>query len=253
LKNGKYLEIKLNKCQHRTISILAKAVKLKNMNRKTIKKMENIIQTYRQFFQDNFAGLKLRKPLFYSWDCSLRFDLQDEYKSADNEKYFVEVIRRATTIFETTFEPSDKLFFVFKDYRNRREKIRPANYAFRQIDKLEKSEIFYTREKVVYYPDDEYNVALVCLTANRINYKNILTAIANTDFPSQQPRLDNRGVFTSKEIYFVNIGKRLIFHIYDDRGLDIIAADKEILRPILEKHNDWILDYDREQIDKQFE
>ena len=33
----------------------------------------------------------------------------------------------------------------------------------------------------------------------------------------------------------------------------IISADKEILRPIYKKHNDWILDYDREQIEKQFE
>ena len=215
--------------------------------------MENIKQTYRQFLQDNFGGLKLRKPLFYSWDCGLRFDLQDEYKSTDNDEYFAEVTRRATKIFETVFEPSDKLFFVFKDYRNRREKIRFANYAFRQIDKLEKSDICYTREKFVYYPNDRYNVALICLTANRINYKNILTAIGNTNCGVRQPRFDERGVFTSKEIFFVNISKRLIFHMYDDRGLDIIAADKENLRPIYEKLNDWILDYDREQIDKQFE
>ena len=41
--------------------------------------------------------------------------------------------------------------------------------------------------------------------------------------------------------------------MYDDRGLDIISADKEILGPIYKKQKDWILDYDREQIDKQFE
>jgi len=214
--------------------------------------MENIKQAYRQFLQDNFAGLKLRKPLFYIWNCGLRFDLQDEYISTDNDKYFVEVIRRATSIFETVFEPSEKLFIVFKDYRNRREKIRYANYVFKQIDKLENNEIYYTREKFVYSANDEYNIGLVCLIANRINYKNILTAIGNTDFEKRQPRLDKRGVFTCKEIYFVNIDKRLIFHMYDDRGLDIIASDKEILRPIYEKYNDWILDYDREQIDKQF-
>lgn len=85
--------------------------------------MESIKQTYRLFLQNNFAGLKLRKPLFYSWDYGLRFDLQD---------------------------------------------------------------------------------------------------------------------------------KKLTFQMYDDRGLDVIAADKEILRPIYKKHNDLILGYDRERIDKQF-
>lgn len=214
--------------------------------------MENIKQVYRQFLQNNFAGLKLRNPLFYSWNYGLRFDLQDEYKLTDNEDYFVEVIKRATAIFETVFEPSDKLYFVFKDYRHCREKIRPTNYVFKQIEKLEKNEIHYTREKFMYYPNDEYNVALICLTVNRINYKNILTAIGNTDFTVRQPRLDGQGASTSKEIYFLNISKRLIFNMYDDRGLDIIATEKKILRPIYEKYNDWILDYDRERIDKQF-
>lgn len=41
--------------------------------------------------------------------------------------------------------------------------------------------------------------------------------------------------------------------MYDDRGLDLIAADKESLRSIYEKYNDWILDNDIEQIQKLFE
>ena len=215
--------------------------------------MNNIKQKYRQFLQDNFAGLKLSKALFYSWDYGLRFDLQDEKLSTRDDKYFVEVIRRAVTIFETAFDVNDKLFLVFRDYKWRRQKIRHTNYVFRQIDKLERSEIYYTKDTVVCYPAGKYNIALVYLTANRINHKNILTAIGHTDFPPRQPRLDEQGVFSSKDVYFVNINKRLIFHMYDDRGLDIIATDKEILRPIYEKYNNLILDYDRERINKQFE
>lgn len=41
--------------------------------------------------------------------------------------------------------------------------------------------------------------------------------------------------------------------MYDDRGLDLISADKESLRSFYEKYNDWILDNDREKIQKQFE
>ena len=211
------------------------------------------MQTYRQFLQENFAGLKLKIPLFYNWKYGLRFDLQDEYQSTDDDKYFAEVVRRAAEIFETAFNASDRLFFVFKDCRNYREKIRFANYAFRQINKLTKNEIYYTRENNLYNPPSVHNVAIINLTADRINHKNILTAIGNTDFLSRQPRLDNKGASTGKHIFFVNINKRLIFNMYDDRGLDVIATDKETLRPIYEKYNDWILDYDREQIDKQFE
>jgi hypothetical protein len=75
-------------------------------------------------------------------------------------------------------------------------------------------------------------------------------AIANQDFPSRFPRLEDNHIISNKEIYFININKKLILNMYDDRGLDVVATDIEALRPICEKHRDWILDCDREQIEK---
>ena len=232
-------------------------------------------QEYRQFLRYNFKGLRLRKPLFYNWDFGLRFDLQtgetsnssrqilDEVGNViphvgdtDTDEYFQEVTKRASTIFKTAFDNSDKVFLVFMDYKCKRRKIKFSNFTFKQIDNLQKNEVSFSKEKRLYELDDKFdirNIAIIKLTADRINHKNILTAIGHSDFPPRQPRLDNNGFLTSKEIYFVNIDKKLIFHMYDDRGLDLISADKEILRPIYKKHNDWILDYDRKQIDKQFE
>jgi hypothetical protein len=232
-------------------------------------------QEYRQFLRYNFKGLRLRKPLFYNWDFGLRFDLQtgetsnssrqilDEVGNViphvgdtDTDEYFQEVTKRASTIFKTAFDNSDKVFLVFMDYKYKRRKIKFSNFTFKQIDNLQKNEVSFSKEKRLYELDDKFdirNIAIIKLTADRINHKNILTAIGHSDFPPRQPRLDNNGFLTSKEIYFVNIDKKLIFHMYDDRGLDLISADKEILRPIYKKHNDWILNYDRKQIDKQFE
>jgi hypothetical protein len=209
---------------------------------------------YRQFLEDSFKGLRLRKPLFYSWDLGLRFDLQ--VGDTDTDEYFQEVTRRASTIFQTAFDNSDKVFVVFMDYKYKRRKIRFSNFTFQQIESLKKTDVSYSKEKRLYEPDDKFdirNIAIIKTTTQKINYANILTAIGHTDFPPRQPRLDQKGVFTAKEMYFINLDKKLIFHMYDDRGLDIISADKEALRPIYIKHNDLILDYDRKQIDKQFE
>ena len=211
-------------------------------------------QKYRQFLSDNFKGLRLRKPLFYSWDFGLRFNLQVGATGTDD--YFKEVTRRSSTIFETAFAASDSLFLVLMDYKYKRSRIRFSNFTFKQIDNLTKTEISYSKEVRLYQPDDKSdirNIAMIKLAIDRINYKNILTAIGHSDFPPRKPRLDLNGFLTGKEIYFLNIDKKLIFHMYDDRGLDIVSAEKETLRPIYENHNDWILDYDREQIDKQFE
>ncbi|NTW33687.1 MAG: DUF3885 domain-containing protein [Bacteroidetes bacterium] len=216
--------------------------------------MQTTKKEYRNFLNDNFKGLRLRQPLFYSWDIGLRFDLQ--VGSTDTDEYFQEVTRRASTIFQTAFDNLDNVFLVFMDYKYKRRKIRFSNFTFRQINNLQRADICYSKEKRLYELDDKLdirNIACIKTTVSKINFKNILIAIGHTDFPPRQPRLDQNGVFTSKEVYFLNIDKKLIFHMYDDRGLDIIATDKETIKQIYKKHNDWILDYDREQIDKQFE
>nr|WP_255408182.1 DUF3885 domain-containing protein [Sporosarcina sp. P3] len=43
-----------------------------------------------------------------------------------------------------------------------------------------------------------------------------------------------------------------MYHLYDDRGCDIIAADKESIRYLYEQYSDWILDYDKREVDKVF-
>jgi hypothetical protein len=210
-------------------------------------------QEYSQFLNCNFKGLRLRKPLFYGWNYGLRFNLQ--FGDTDTDEYFKEVARRASIIFKTVFDNSDKVFLVFMDYKYKRRKIRFSNFTFKQIDNLKKTEVSYIKEKQLYESDNKFdirNVAIIKVTAERINQNNILTAIGHSDFPPRQPRLDENGFLISKEIYFINIDKKLIFHMYDDRGLDLVSAEKETLIPVYKKHNDWILDYNRKQIDKQF-
>ncbi|MBD3108934.1 DUF3885 domain-containing protein [Bacillus sp. AGMB 02131] len=54
------------------------------------------------------------------------------------------------------------------------------------------------------------------------------------------------------DAYFININRKTIFHIYDDRGCDLIAASADSIREIYEQYNDWILDYDRHRIGQLF-
>ncbi|WP_249662566.1 DUF3885 domain-containing protein, partial [Lysinibacillus fusiformis] len=50
----------------------------------------------------------------------------------------------------------------------------------------------------------------------------------------------------------LNIKKKTIFHVFDDRGCDLLATSPECIRDIYYTYNDWILDYDKDKIDIVF-
>lgn len=52
--------------------------------------------------------------------------------------------------------------------------------------------------------------------------------------------------------HLFDVESHVMLHLYNDRGLDIVAYDKASLIPIYHKLNKWILENDRKQIDKMF-
>ncbi|MEG1584520.1 MAG: DUF3885 domain-containing protein [Anaerovorax sp.] len=56
----------------------------------------------------------------------------------------------------------------------------------------------------------------------------------------------------ASSVYFANTDALYLYHVYDDRGADLVAESKEMLRPAYHNFNQWILAYDRKQIDKLF-
>ena len=78
------------------------------------------------------------------------------------------------------------------------------------------------------------------LPARSFQYAQIFEAIANAD-KDISPSL-------SSLVFFLNRRTDTILHMYDDRGLDIIAARREPLVPLYHRFSRWVLEYDRERI-----
>ena len=72
----------------------------------------------------------------------------------------------------------------------------------------------------------------------------MLEGIANSDHAHT--------LSVSGRVYFLNPATAIIMHMYDDRGLDVIAATREALMPVYRTFNYWVLDYDRDRIAKAF-
>jgi len=168
------------------------------------------------------------------------------------------VIHRARALYEAVFRPEDLAFVVSGQIRYvslggagiraRRRRHRPTLFqlskryslglngpAGRQIQVHDEGD---TREVTKF--------RWTRIRARGIDYEFILKAKANAELHSHRPALHDR-------IYFVNLTRNIILHMYDDRGMDLIAADRSDLQPIYDEHKSWVLDYDRQQIAETFE
>lgn len=56
----------------------------------------------------------------------------------------------------------------------------------------------------------------------------------------------------ASSVYLAHPEEKILYHLYDDRGLDVVAQQKGILSPLYETFNESILDNDREAIDHIF-
>ncbi|WP_341347101.1 DUF3885 domain-containing protein [Paenibacillus sp. FSL H3-0469] len=202
---------------------------------------------------NNFAGIELKNPLFYNAPFGIRFEAGGEVNVM--EKRVQQIKYRAVTLYNAVNHENDDIYLViFMDSWEEH----PVDYFEKDVLKIFESFIIGTdsrqinkKEQEYRYndPDEQDNTVTirywVKLKSKELNIDNLLYAVANRAIGN-----DVNGIVG--DLFLVNETRKSIFYLYDDRGLDIVAENKEILRPIYEQYNDWILDFDRERIKKMF-
>lgn len=206
------------------------------------------------FMHENYPDLELRPPLFYSWNIGIRFELGVEWGNESNypnKSYVSGCYKRAITLFEHLHSPMEDMFIVidvhdFDKGKNLKQQVK--NFS----PYVEKSLLFSVKHQELPYihPEDDeegtYKTHRFTLKCKRseLKYIPLLKAICNQDM-GLNPRISHR-------VYFININRKTIFHVYDDRGCDLLGTSTSPIRDAYNQYNDWILDYDRPEIDKVF-
>ncbi|WCK54083.1 DUF3885 domain-containing protein [Aneurinibacillus sp. Ricciae_BoGa-3] len=138
-----------------------------------------------------------------------------EINSDDDELYFV--IFADSWEDEPVSKVESKIIDVFVKYSNKFS-----------IDDVDKAVLPYR------YRDDEDEDNTITLRfclkrkTKDIQINDLLTAKANGSIYG--------------DIYLINSIKHVIYHLYDDRGLDIISSQKKPLEKLYVNYNHWILD-----------
>ncbi|MEC1735271.1 DUF3885 domain-containing protein [Bacillus mojavensis] len=205
-----------------------------------------------EYVLENFPGLRLAPPLFYNWQIGIRFEIGVGYNvnaAYLHSPYIDNAYKRAVTLFKSLHADNDDIFVIadavgFGGGRGYKTKLHIFSRYIREkavLKKLQHIAVSYTCSD----DDDKTHRFFLRCKAGDVRYIPMLRAICNQDM-GIKPSI-------SLNIYFINIKKRTIFHLYDDRGCDILAAAAETIRDMYETYNSWILDYDKEKINRLFE
>ncbi|MFL2105829.1 DUF3885 domain-containing protein [Desemzia sp. FAM 23991] len=207
------------------------------------------------FMHENYPNLQLRPPLFYNWGIGIRFELgleKEWFFDSSNNLYVLGCYNRAITLFESLHSPTDDIFVVMD--MNNFDVRKKLKRQLQNFSPYIKKSLFYSlkhQELPFIFPEDDEDgtrktnrFTLTCKTMD-LNHVALLKAVCNQDL-GFNPSI-------SHNVYVINIQKKTIFHTYDDRGCDVLATSPAAIKEIYTKYSDWILDYDRVEIDKLFE
>ncbi len=158
---------------------------------------------------------------------------------------------RVITLFEDLFDANDCIYIYIEDWDIVIDPMfgnTTPNYIYQLLEKhvLEEETMYKLDEDIDEMGNpiqitQEYKIRLLYDRLAIIPYKEILKGIANYE-QGQQPSISQR-------VYFINLNKDIVFHMYDDRGCIVYSNSKDKLTHMYCKYNNWIVDYWRSSID----
>lgn len=221
----------------------------------------------KKYIQTNFPGLTLKPNLTSEWKPSLHLELAKglyPFKEGSDELnpvYFQTVYHQAISLFHDLFSAEDEILLVMNSYRykkERRKKRRKLGVYLHYIKSKDvRSRLTQATLPYMFEDDEEKEEKYTCQFSLRcrkqdIRYSILIKAICNQDFPPLKPSIHNPSNLEEPDIFFMNTTRNIIFYMYDDRGCEVIARDREAIRPIYEKYADWLDESNRAEIDQYF-
>lgn len=220
----------------------------------------------KEYMNQTFPGVTLVPYIYSQWENHLHFDFgKNKYQFKEgtdeyNMDYFKQLYQYNKEVFHDIFSKKDTVFLVTNVYRFKKGKMKNPQKINIYNRFIKKSALkFHIRQETLrfLFEDEEsdlfctYQFSLKCL-AGDIKHEPLIQAANHEDFPGLYPRFGSKKEISYPDVFLINATKDIIMFIYDDRGCEVIAKNKEIIRGLYEKYKEWIPDYERESIDDLF-
>lgn len=196
---------------------------------------------------------RLQLPIFYESPVSLRFETGDPTleifldKTHLNPRYLKSALWRTTYLYEKT-APFDTLLWVLYRTPDLDTDMDEIIEKFCELAHLPAPAEVYQQEVTTAAEEPMTRVLLFWdMEQTPPKVDSLLEAITSCDFKG----LGFREL--SSAVFFFNTKKYLLFHPYDDRGVDVVAEKTEDIRFLYEDCQNWLLEYDLERMQQTFQ
>lgn len=198
----------------------------------------------KNFLEHNFGVNDLIRPLFYNFPIGIRFEIGVD--SLRRKRYIKTCNFRANEIFKYIFNENDNVLIVNDHYET--DENRYLKYRIRRVSSLIRDysdSVSYDLSHII--DNEAFNLKryIYKTKVSEIKIKRLIKIIVKDDFKKFRNKMGS-------DVYIINPGNAMIYFLYDHRGLDIIAKGLDSIKPIYNKYNEWIMDYNREKIDSLF-
>ena len=194
---------------------------------------------------------QLTHPIFYNSPIGIRFNIgdngnevyieQSDEEFSANPNYISACLERSLKIYHSLeMEPN---LLVIDGYLYENETAEDfISSVVSDTDLPQPNEI---KSEITHDDQAECIHVFLLWNINDFNPSKLLEEIIKADIGTGND-------FLTSSVYFVCTNDNVLFHLYDDRGADLVTDKKEKIQHIYYELNDLILDYDREKIDDIF-
>ncbi|WP_438313724.1 DUF3885 domain-containing protein [Sporosarcina sp. FA9] len=185
------------------------------------------------YLASNFPVNVLRGSLNIDWPAKLHFELakgiyQFNADEIYNEEMFLVVSQQAMDVINEMIDEKDELFLVINVFwKSSYEKTGIlTNYLTNKKVKYKA-----TSERFPSLSEDEPAFTRISVPCRKSDIKltKLVDAIGNEDFNNRTPRFIRTSKNRYPEVYLVNRTKDLIVYMYDDRGIEVVYKEFEMI------------------------
>ena len=193
-----------------------------------------------------YKGLLLTPDTYHSLDLGIHIELgEDIYQFNDdgklNMKRFDTVYRQVAEIFSLLFKKNDDVLVIVNSYPIEVNKIVYPNVFQRYVKVQQKKYSLHMHEFIWEFDEDDVCVQqmeLLC-KVSELKLEYLLKTLIHKDFGSLKPQLRKKNCIYRPNIFFINIKTKCIFHIYDDRGCEIMNTDVKLHKQPVESLKEY--------------